>query len=86
MENETISYLNAQCLNTQQDLASLCPIKMWHSGIWHLGVYDTPIIYLTNEPNLQVLLGIQPLSIQADNEMNLLILTLNPNLEVICII
>ena len=33
-----ISYLNAQCLNTQQDFkASLCPIKMWHSGIGHLG-------------------------------------------------
>ena len=34
--------LNAQCLNTQQDLASLCPIKMWHSGIGHSGAIWYP--------------------------------------------
>ena len=37
MSYRKISYLNAQCLNTQQDLASLCPIEMWHSGIGHSG-------------------------------------------------
>ena len=35
-------YLNAQCLNTQQDLASLCPINMWHSGIEHSGAIWYP--------------------------------------------